>query len=278
MAVDKGLQKSLDRLGKTVATRQEARVIQLPLWPEPKRGTPNSFIRSALFAAIQAKDRTFIKGELLASQNGVEVRFTGEQLNQEDLTLWETLAHMVRSHPLGETSSFTAHGMLKSMNLPTGGKEHARLHEGITRLIACAVEIRVAGQGSYTGSLLEAARSDEGHRQYQVRFNRDMIKLFGENHWTAIDWEKRLLLRGKPLAQALHAFYSSHRDPYPLKLETLRDVTGGRNAELRDFKRKVKAALTELKTIGFLTDFEIVGDLVKVSRLKAIAASMKSKT
>ena len=278
MAVDKGLQKSLDRLGKTVAARQETRAIQLPLWPEPKRGTPNSFIRSALFAAIQAKDRTFIKGELLASQNGVEVRFTGEQLNQEDLTLWETLAHMVRSHPLGETSSFTAHGLLKAMNLPAGGAAHARLHEGITRLIACAVEIRVAGQGSYTGSLLEAARSDEEHRQYQVRFNRDMIKLFGENHWTAIDWEKRLLLRGKPLAQALHAFYSSHRDPYPLKLETLRDVTGGRNAELRDFKRKVKAALTELKTIGFLTDFEIVGDLVKVSRLKAIAASMKSKT
>ena len=185
---------------------------------------------------------------------------------------------MVRSHPLGETSSFTAHGLLKAMNLPAGGAAHARLHEGITRLIACAVEIRVAGQGSYTGSLLEAARSDEEHRQYQVRFNRDMIKLFGENHWTAIDWEKRLLLRGKPLAQALHAFYSSHRDPYPLKLETLRDVTGGRNAELRDFKRKVKAALTELKTIGFLTDFEIVGDLVKVSRLKAIAASMKSKT
>jgi hypothetical protein len=34
---------------------QPAKVIQLPFWPEPVRGAPNSFLRSALFAAIQAR-------------------------------------------------------------------------------------------------------------------------------------------------------------------------------------------------------------------------------
>ena len=49
-------------------SRQElARVIQLPLWPEATRGTPNSFLRGALFAAIQGKEREYIKGQLLVA-------------------------------------------------------------------------------------------------------------------------------------------------------------------------------------------------------------------
>ena len=36
--------------------RGPAKVIQLPLWPEPKRGAPNAVLRGALFAAVH-KDR-----------------------------------------------------------------------------------------------------------------------------------------------------------------------------------------------------------------------------
>jgi hypothetical protein len=34
-----------------------------------------------IFAAVQGKDRRFMKEEVLASQNGITVKFTGEQLN-----------------------------------------------------------------------------------------------------------------------------------------------------------------------------------------------------
>jgi hypothetical protein len=48
-----------DRLAKPEAAppaparkfQPSARVVQLPFWPEPVRGTPNSFLRSALFSA-----------------------------------------------------------------------------------------------------------------------------------------------------------------------------------------------------------------------------------
>ena len=40
--------------------RGPAQVIQLPLWPEPKRGTPNAVLRGALFAAIH-KDRQYMR-------------------------------------------------------------------------------------------------------------------------------------------------------------------------------------------------------------------------
>ena len=59
-----------------------AKIYQLPLWPEPVRGAPNSFLRSALFAAIQGKTRKRVKKQFLASIHNVTVRYTGEQLDQ----------------------------------------------------------------------------------------------------------------------------------------------------------------------------------------------------
>ncbi len=47
--------------------QETAKVIQLPVWSESARGTPNSVLRGALFAAIQIKDRQQMKDELLYS-------------------------------------------------------------------------------------------------------------------------------------------------------------------------------------------------------------------
>ena len=58
--------------GKTAQEepRGPAKVIQLPLWPEPKRGAPNAVLRGALFAAVH-KDRRYMDRELLAAQDGI---------------------------------------------------------------------------------------------------------------------------------------------------------------------------------------------------------------
>ena len=119
-----------------------AKVIQLPLWPEPVRGTPNSFLRSALFAAIQGKGRKQMKRELLASMQGIIVRFTGEQLDQSDLDVWEQAVHLARKHPLGNVCHFTGYAFLKALGRSTGAADYEWLHSAIIRLIACAVELR----------------------------------------------------------------------------------------------------------------------------------------
>lgn len=77
--------------------RETAQVIQLPLWHEGKRGTPNSFMRSALFAAIQGKDRVYLESAVLFSQKDITVKFTGKQLNQEDMTVWLALVDLALS-------------------------------------------------------------------------------------------------------------------------------------------------------------------------------------
>jgi len=256
---------TIERMKESARQREASQIIQLPLWPEPKRGTPNSFIRSALFAAIQSKDRVFLKESTVASQKGIVVKFTGEQLNQEDLSVWETLAHLARQHPLGHQCDFSAHSLLKSLGLHTGLSQHKQLHSTIVRLTACAVEITHEGK-TYFGPLVKSGLKDELTSHYRIELNRELIRLFGDNQWTALDWQQRQQLRGKHLAQALHAFYSSHRQPFPIKLDTLRGYVGSRNFQKAGFKVKLRAALTELVSIGFLKAYDIQGDMVCVDR------------
>ena len=262
---DKGIERALDRMEKAVNERAARTPIQLPLWPEPKRGTPNSFIRSALFAAIQSKDRVFLKDALLASQDGIEVRFTGEQLNQTDLDVWENIVHLARQHPLGHVCTFTAHSLLKALGLPTGNSQHKQLHETIIRLQACSVQARHEGR-EYFGPLVMEGTKDDETRYYNIVLNRNLIRLFGDNQWTALDWRQRQELKKEPLTQALHAFYSSHRQPFAVKVETLKAYTGSRNKQAASFKRQLKVALQELVDVGFLVAFDIAEGLVHVRR------------
>ena len=103
--------------------RGPAEVIQLPLWPEPKRGAPNAVLRSALFAAIQGKGRRYMdRKQLIATQDGVTIRYSGGQLDQADLDVWEQTLHLARTQALGSRCYFTVHGFLKTLVGPQASK------------------------------------------------------------------------------------------------------------------------------------------------------------
>jgi TrfA protein len=261
------IQERCLELAEVTRQRESAQVIQLPLWPEGKRGSPNSFLRSALFAAIQGKDRTFIKDKTLFSQKGNTVKFTGERLNQEDMTVWLALADLARHHPLGTECSFTAYGILKHMGLKDGGEQRERLHANIKRLSACLVEIETCRQ-VYGGSLIDDFFVDKITNHYKITLNKKLINIFGESDWTALSWEQRKRLKNKPLSLKLHEYYSSHEIPKTLTVEFLHKITGSNNKQLRDFKRRLKAALDELVGIAFLESYSVEGERVIVNRVK----------
>jgi hypothetical protein len=245
--------------------KAEAREKSLPNWPEGKRGTPNTFLRSALFSAAPTNaERPYLDGEVIASQKGFTIKFTGKRLNQEDLTLWETLVHMAREHPLGVTCEFTSYGILKAMNLGTGGEQQKRLHEGIRRLAACLVEIEVENSRAYFQSLIVSGVEDKVESRYTLELSKSLSKLYVQSTW--VDWDQRIALRRKPLAQALHGYYSSHKEPYPVKLETLQALTGSKNKQKAGFKRLLSKALDDLVEIGFLEFYRIEDDRIIVSR------------
>jgi hypothetical protein len=238
--------------------RRESDRYFLPSWPEAKRGTPNVLLRGSLFTAIHSKDREwFTKPVALETQDaGISVTYSGEQLNQDDLTVWQAIIQLGRGHALGDRFILSAYEILQMMEMSTGNSQHKMLHATLLRLQLSSVRV-TKGRQMYFGPLIKSGAKDEISKHYSVELNRELISLFGANEWTMIDWHQRRLLRNMPLALALHSLYSTHAKPFPLKLETLHRVTGSKNANMRSFKQKLKVALQQLIEIGFLESYDI---------------------
>lgn len=266
------LLKAMERNPRNVPEEEQkpqtAKVVQLPLWPEPKRGVPNSTLRGALFAAIHGKDRKALKREVLTSQDGIEIRFTGWQLDQSDLDVWEQALHLARQHPLGTRCHFTAYGFLKALGRSTGKMNHEWLKDVFARLTGCAVEI-THNRMTYGGSLLEFYR-DEDTGQYVLEINPKIMALYAAG-WTATDWKQRQALRRKPLALWLHGFYATHAKAYPMKVETLMQLSGSRTAEVWKFKQSLAKALKELVSVEAIRGFEIKNGVVTVENVPSLS-------
>ena len=256
-----------EKARKDEEERLETGIIYPPTWRDDRCGLPNSFPRSALFAAIQGKDRKYLEKAQIFSQEGMTVTYTGKQLNQEDMTVWLALVDLMKKYPLGTECRFTGREILKYMDLGTGGREYERLEDSILRMTACAVVIKTE-KFTYGKSLIEGFVIDENTNEYRVELSRHLIKLFDENEWTALNRKERRQLRNKPLCLKLHEYYSSHEKPFPVSLEFLRNITGSINKQEADFKRKIKIALEELVKIGFLKNYSIEGNIVRVERIK----------
>ena len=265
------LQQSIDRLanlGKTAPPQpHKAEVIHLPVWQDDHRGVPNAALRSALFAAVHEKDCTYVERKSLAVQNGFEIRYTGKQLCQSDLDVWELALHLARLHPLGTRCEFTAHAFLKALGRHTGKYEHEWLKDVFARLQGAVVEITVGGRFTYSGQLIDEVARDETTGRYVLFINPRLAALYDTKGWTAIDWDQRQQLKRKPLALWLHGFFATHAKPFPLKVESLMKWSGSSNTSKRDFKRRLKEALEELLTVGAILSYHFEGDLLYVERV-----------
>jgi len=237
---------------------------RLPFWNDSERAVPNGFLRSALFAAIQGKERKVFKREILASIEGVEVRFTGWQLDQSDLDVWETFVHLARTSDLGTKLEFTAHTLLKHLGRNTGKSDHEWLKDTVARLYSAGIEITI-GRYSYMGTLLKACRDNETNR-YVVELEPKLLKLYKAGY-TCTNWEQRQLLRRKPLALWLHGCYETHAKPYPMKVETIHKLSGSNNNSMRRFKQGLFEALNELVNVNAILSWEFKDDLIHVQRI-----------
>ena len=263
------------RIAKREAQEKEepAQEIQLPLWPEPVRAVPNGFLRSALFGAIAKGKRRYIDGEQLAALDGIEIRYTGQRLDQGDLDVWESVLHAVRLQKLGSKCRLTSYALLKLMGKTDTGKNRATLNKRITRLVASALTVK-QGRYSYIGSLIAGAAKDEETQEWVIELDAKLRPLFAADQFTQVEWAVRHELNGKPLAQWLHGFYASHAKPFPLKVETLHRLCGSEAQTMRFFAadlRKNLEAVTEANAMhgeGF--SYEIHGDLVYVEKRPSV--------
>ena len=245
--------------------------VKLPLWPDSVCAIPNGFLRSALFGAIRKgqKNRRYINDELLASLDGIEVRYKGEQLDQGDLSVWATVLHAVRLQELGTQCRITSYALLKMMGKTDTGKNRQTLYSRIMRLRANAVAIK-QGKHTYIGGFIACAAKDEDTQEWVIEIDPKIKSLFEPDQFTQIDWIIRHSLDGQQLAQWLHGFYASHANPFPYKIETIHKLCGSESTSISDFKKDVKRNLSAVADAYDLYDrsfrYRIVDDLVHVEK------------
>ena len=266
------LEKAVESLGRAVqaknekeAERKSAALVQLDFWDEGKRAAPNALLRSALFPALATRNkenRRFLKNDSVFSVAGVTVFFTGEQFDQSDLDVYLELLNLARPFPLGTPVKFTAYAMLKTLGLPTGGSNHARLHAVLVRLRGGTLDV-TDHKKRYFGGLIEGGIRDELSDSYEITINPRFATLFGLGMWATIDKDQRRALGRDVTAKALHAYYSIHAAPAAHKYETLADLTGLTNTNKRQVKNTIIKAHERLKDVDFLDDYEPEADKIK---------------
>jgi hypothetical protein len=250
---------------------------RLPVFPAAARPVVNDVARSALFACVQGKDRQLLDKALLATVEGVEIRFTGRQLNQDDHDLLMQIVHMAAQVPPGASVLLSGYAILRALGRDAGGDQYRQLRDDMERLVAGMVSLRhPARKVEYFGHLVDDAVHDEGSHRWLIRLNPKLRALYGPSTYTLIDWAQRLQLRGKDLARWLHVYLATHAAPFPVKVATLRTLSGSRTTALRKFRQRLRQALADLQVNGDIVAWEIDDtDLVHVDRGAGVSESQR---
>ncbi|MBN3470904.1 hypothetical protein G0D98_20845 [Pseudomonas savastanoi pv. phaseolicola] len=237
---------------------------------DDKRAMANAILRSSLFGVIGKGQRTYEKKVLKATVRGLELRVTGEKLDQSDFDVFLECLHRHNGQPLGSFVRFTAGGLLRVLDRNVGKGDYVWLEDVLSRLSACSIELD-DGRRTYQGPMLHEKFRDKDTLEYVIVVNPKMAVFFADGLWTALATNERLALKGKQLALWLHGFYSSHDKPFAYKVATLKELCGSDVGLLKTFRQTLKKSLTDLTAVtGWQCNIDPKTDLVHVVKTKAV--------
>ncbi|MDR3631452.1 MAG: hypothetical protein P4L42_14070 [Desulfocapsaceae bacterium] len=235
---------------------------KLPKAAKTSQILPNVLLQSALFGMVQRGRRKYHERHKIASFNNVCIYFTGAELDQGDLDVFIHAVHLASrsTNPFGV--EFTVRGFLRELGKKPGKSGQDWLFNSIRRLSACLVEIHCGNQhtvlsmmgGIYGGPLIFDFFHYPEKNKFFLRVNSNLGSMF-DYGWAKISWQKRLQANTS-LAKWLHGLYSS-MIPYPLKIETIYQLSRSSCKDTYKFRFLLKNALNELVAIGVFKSWEI---------------------
>lgn len=245
---------------------------QLPFWPGEVRCAPNEFRRSALFnARNRNQPRRYLDGVVLAMLGKGRITYRGEELRQDDCTVWLQLVKFAAETPLGEYVEFTPHAFCMAVGWTPTGDAYAHLRKCLSRLQATSLAF-YAERTQVTISLSmipEFCWQDLGTGKplprYRVKLARQLAKLFKGHHYTYVTWAQRNRLP-EGLATWLHGYFSSHREPFPLKIADIQRVADLTIQRPDNLRTAIVRALTALVEVGLLESWKTADERVTVIR------------
>jgi hypothetical protein len=244
---------------------------QLPAWNDALRAAPNELVRSSLFSAKnRCHERLYFKRAQICSIGDGEIRYTGQELRQDDETVWLQVLHLAKCVELGTTIFEKRSSFLCSVDWADTKANYERLHVCLDRLSATNLEITSKRLNSGIAvSLIRKYRFDDTSNLMQIEIEPEIQALFSNNNYTLSGWSQRLSLSAG-LSTWLHAYYASHSKPFPIKLETIAGGAGIHFSQKSGLKRSIKKSLDELVSVGFLEKYDIKDDLVSVTRINTM--------
>ena len=238
-------ENALHKIVKSDTTSCELIPHILPDCSENILALPNAVLRGALFGVVGKGRRKYENNVIKVAISGVTIKFSGRQLDQSDLDVWAECLRLNHGVPLGQKIYFSSNVFLASIGRNNGKTDRNWLHDSLRRLMTSLVEIG-DGQCFYSGQLLHHWYRDEKTGKNSLKLNHELLSLFQHNLWTGLLIQQRFKLKGKPLAQWLHGFYSTHEKPFSYKTETLMNLCGSEVSALKTFKQKLKKSLIDL--------------------------------
>lgn len=246
---------------------------------------PYIVVRSSIFSATNYTGRhtrpIHAQPTALAAYGKVAlIQECGPQLSPEDFDVFCQIILQFIQQPIvcaqGQPDSFTLmleeRPTLKSLGWVPSGYTRDRLQKSLNRLAQVeyvAKDFSEATQ-SYRFKLIEhSVRSGVkgGKTGYTVTLSKSLIPLYSQG-CALIKPSQRNSLVQDSLAQYLHAFYSSHKKPYPLSQTTLRKLCLRTEISDRRWTNQLNQALKTLSSVtGWRCYLNEDTNLVSVSKI-----------
>ena len=205
---------------------------------------------------------------MIAAQDGQSIKYAGTQLNQYDADVFFEVLHRSRRHPLGDEATFSGANFLNSIGRSRNNLNYDDPDNSLRRLKRGTVDVSWNINGHryvFTGSLIDSYTRELDSKIYRISLSSQIKQPFAPASWSVIEWNKRMVLKGKPLAQWLHSYFTMPARPYPVSVVFLKDKTGSPTKLLKHFRVELRNALDTTQSIIGWT-FEIEDDPVTIAR------------
>ena len=238
--------------------------MQLPYISEEKTIVLNDLVRSSLFNTKVMGERVRLKEEKVFSFENLSVIYTGEELRQRDADVYFAIFKAGQGQQIGPNNPYirlTAWQLLGLVGWTRNTNSVKELRDVLLRLQGAIIKVKRTNRNTptksdnYQGNLImemlfeEVDDMVEGN-SWKICINTNIAGQLQPGKMSFLDSETRKKLR-RPLGKALHAFFSTHSEPFAMKIEKLHGITGS-GLTLRRFRFNLKKACDEMKNRGFL--------------------------